>query len=142
MKKKICIFLVGIVVIAALALFVVPQIPVRKFEPVTHTMLEEDEAYERAYNLYGKVIFKDRRKALDKFKTDYKSALEYIEDNTDYGKFNTSYKTLSEYFLYGLNGLKNRDVDDADALNKQLHDVAFFCKTYRKSNYREYVYLP
>ena len=56
MKKKICIFLVGIVVIAALALFVVPQIPVRKFEPVTHTMLEEDEAYERAYNLYGKVI--------------------------------------------------------------------------------------
>ena len=101
MKKKICIFLVGIVVIAALALFVVPQIPVRKFEPVTHTMLEEDEAYERAYNLYGKVIFKDRRKALDKFKKDYKSALEYIEDNTDYGKFNTSYKTLSEYFLYG-----------------------------------------
>ena len=77
MKKKICIFLVGIVVIAALALFVVPQIPVRKFEPVTHTMLEEDEAYERAYNLYGKVIFKDRRKALDKFKKDYKSALEY-----------------------------------------------------------------
>ena len=84
MKKKICIFLVGIVVIAALALFVVPQIPVRKFEPVTHTMLEEDEAYERAYNLYGKVIFKDRRKALDKFKKHYKSALEYIEDNTDY----------------------------------------------------------
>ena len=73
MKKKICIFLVGIVVIAALALFVVPQIPVRKFEPVTHTMLEEDEAYERAYNLYGKVIFKDRRKALDKFKKDYKN---------------------------------------------------------------------
>lgn len=142
MKKKICIFLVGIVVIAALALFVVPQIPVRKFEPVTHTMLEEDEAYERAYNLYGKVIFKDRRKALYKFKTDYKSALEYIEDNTDYGKFNTSYKTLSEYFLYGLNGLKNKDVDDADVLNKQLHDVAVFCKTYRKSNYREYVYLP
>ena len=132
MKKKICIFLVGIVVIAALALFVVPQIPVRKFEPVTHTMLEEDEAYERAYNLYGKVIFKDRRKALDKFKT----------DNTDYGKFNTSYKTLSEYFLYGLNGLKNRDVDNADVLNKQLHGVAVFCKTYRKSNYREYVYLP
>ena len=142
MKKKICIFLVGIVVIAALALFVVPQIPVRKFEPVTHTMLEEDEAYERAYNLYGKVIFKDRRKALDKFKTDYKSALEYIEDNTDYGKFNTSYKTLSEYFLYGLNGLKNRDVDNADVLNKQLHGVSVFCKTYRKSNYREYVYLP
>ena len=142
MKKKICIFLVGIVVIAALALFVVPQIPVRKFEPVTHTMLEEDEAYERAYNLYGKVIFKDRRKALDKFKKDYKSALEYIEDNTDYGKFNTSYKTLSEYFLYGLNGLKNRDVDDAYVLNKQLHDVAVFCKTYRKSSYREYVYLP
>lgn len=142
MKKKICIFLVGIVVIAALALFVVPQIPVRKFEPVTHTMLEEDAAYERAYNLYGKVIFKDRRKALDKFKTDYKLALEYIEDNTDYGKFNTSYKTLSEYFLYGLNGLKNRDVDDAYVLNKQLHDVAVFCKTYRKSNYREYVYLP
>ena len=132
MKKKICIFLVGIVVIAALALFVVPQIPVRKFEPVTHTMLEEDEAYERAYNLYGKVIFKK----------DYKSALEYIEDNTDYGKFNTSYKTLSEYFLYGLNGLKNRDVDNADVLNKQLHGVAVFCKTYRKSNYREYVYLP
>ena len=129
MKKKICIFLVGIVVIAALALFVVPQIPVRKFEPVTHTMLEEDAAYERAYNLYGKVIFKDRRKALDKF-------------NTDYGKFNTSYKTLSEYFLYGLNGLKNRDVDNADVLNKQLHGVAVFCKTYRKSNYREYVYLP
>ena len=127
MKKKICIFLVGIVVIAALALFVVPQIPVRKFEPVTHTMLEEDEAYERAYNLYGKVIFKDRRKALDKFKTDYKSALEYIEGNTDYGKFNTSYKTLSEYFLYGLNGLKNRDVDNADVLNKQLHGVAVFC---------------
>lgn len=121
-------FLVGIVVIAALALFVVPQIPVRKFEPVTHTMLEEDEAYERAYNLYGKVIFKDRRKALDKFKKDYKSALEYIEDNTDYGKFNTSYKTLSEYFLYGLNGLKNRDVDNADVLNKQLHGVAVFCK--------------
>ena len=142
MKKKICIFLVGIVVIAALALFVVPQIPVRKFEPVTHTRLEEDEAYERAYNLYGKVIFKDRRKALDKFKTDYKSALEYIEDNTDYGKFNTSYKTLSEYFLYGLNGLKNRDVDNADVSNKQLHGVAAFCKTYRKSNYREYVYLP
>lgn len=142
MKKKICIFLVGIVVIAALALFVVPQIPVRKFEPVTHTMLEEDEAYERAYNLYGKVIFKDRRKALDKFKTDYKSALEYIEDNTDYGKFNTSYKTLSEYFLYGLNGLKNRDVDNADVLNKQLHGVAAFCKTYRKCSYREYVYLP
>ena len=142
MKKKICIFLVGIVVIAALALFVVPQIPVRKFEPVTHTMLEEDEAYERAYNLYGKVIFKDRRKALDKFKKDYKSALEYIEDNTDYGKFNTSYKTLSEYFLYGLNGLKNRDVDNADVLNKQLHGVAVFCKTYRKSNYRVYVYLP
>ena len=142
MKKKICIFLVGIVVIAALALFVVPQIPVRKFEPVTHTMLEEYEAYERAYNLYGKVIFKDRRKALDKFKTDYKSALEYIEDNTDYGKFNTSYKTLSEYFLYGLNGLKNRDVDNADVLNKQLHGVAAFCKTYRKSSYREYVYLP
>ncbi len=142
MKKKICIFLVGIVVIAALALFVVPQIPVRKFEPVTHTMLEEDEAYERAYNLYGKVIFKDRRKALDKFKKDYKSALEYIEDNTDYGKFNTSYKTLSEYFLYGLNGLKNRDVDNADVLNKQLHGVAVFCKTYRKSSYREYVYLP
>ena len=142
MKKKICIFLVGIVVIAALALFVVPQIPVRKFEPVTHTMLEEDEAYERAYNLYGKVIFKDRRKALDKFKKDYKSALEYIEDNTDYGKFNTSYKTLSEYFLYGLNGLKNRDVDNADVLNKQLHGVAVFCKTYRKSNYMEYVYLP
>ena len=142
MKKKICIFLVGIVVIAALALFVVPQIPVRKFEPVTHTMLEEYEAYERAYNLYGKVIFKDRRKALAKFKTDYKSALEYIEDNTDYGKFNTSYKTLSEYFLYGLNGLKNRDVDDAYVLNKQLHDVAVFCKTYRKSSYREYVYLP
>ena len=142
MKKKICIFLVGIVVIAALALFVVPQIPVRRFEPVTHTMLEEDEAYERAYNLYGKVIFKDRRKALDKFKKDYKSALEYIEDNTDYGKFNTSYKTLSEYFLYGLNGLKNRDVDNADVLNKQLHGVAAFCKTYRKSNYREYVYLP
>lgn len=142
MKKKICIFLVGIVVIAALALFVVPQIPVRKFEPVTHTMLEEDEAYERAYNLYGKVIFKDRRKALDKFKKDYKSALEYIEDNTDYGKFNTSYKTLSEYFLYGLNGLKNRDVDNADVLNKQLHGVAAFCKTYRKSSYREYVYLP
>ena len=135
MKKKICIFLVGIVVIAALALFVVPQIPVRKFEPVTHTMLEEDAAYERAYNLYGKVIFKDRRKALDKFKTDYKSALEYIE-------VNTSYKTLSEYFLYGLNGLKNRDVDNADVLNKQLHGVAVFCKTYRKSNYREYVYLP
>ena len=131
MKKKICIFLVGIVVIAALALFVVPQIPVRKFEPVTHTMLEEDE-----------VIFKDRRKALDKFKKDYKSALEYIEDNTDYGKFNTSYKTLSEYFLYGLNGLKNRDVDNADVLNKQLHGVAVFCKTYRKSSYREYVYLP
>lgn len=128
MKKKIYIFLVGIVVIAALALFVVPQIPVRKFEPVTHTMLEEDEAYERAYNLYGKVIFKDRRKALDKFKTDYKSALEYIEDNTDYGKFNTSYKTLSEYFLYGLNGLKNRDVDNADVLNKQLHGVAVFVK--------------
>lgn len=142
MKKKICIFLVGIVVIAALALFVVPQIPVRKFESVTHTMLEEDEAYERAYNLYGKVIFKDRRKALDKFKKDYKSALEYIEDNTDYGKFNTSYKTLSEYFLYGLNGLKNRDVDNADVLNKQLHGVAAFCKTYRKSSYREYVYLP
>ena len=142
MKKKIYIFLVGIVVIAALALFVVPQIPVRRFEPVTHTMLEEDEAYERAYNLYGKVIFKDRRKALDKFKKDYKSALEYIEDNTDYGKFNTSYKTLSEYFLYGLNGLKNRDVDDAYVLNKQLHDVAVFCKTYRKSSYREYVYLP
>ena len=142
MKKKIYIFLVGIVVIAALALFVVPQIPVRRFEPVTHTMLEEDEAYERAYNLYGKVIFKDRRKALDKFKKDYKSALEYIEDNTDYGKFNTSYKTLSEYFLYGLNGLKNRDVDNADVLNKQLHGVAAFCKTYRKSNYREYVYLP
>lgn len=142
MKKKICIFLVGIVVIAALALFVVPQIPVRKFEPVTHTMLEEDEAYERAYNLYGKVIFKDRRKALDKFKKDYKSALEYIEGNTDYGKFNTSYKTLSEYFLYGLNGLKNRDVDNADVLNKQLHGVAAFCKTYRKSSYREYVYLP
>lgn len=142
MKKKICIFLVGIVVIAALALFVVPQIPVRRFEPVTHTMLEEDEAYERAYNLYGKVIFKDRRKALDKFKKDYKSALEYIEDNTDYGKFNTSYKTLSEYFLYGLNGLKNRDVDNADVLNKQLHGVAAFCKTYRKSSYREYVYLP
>lgn len=142
MKKKIYIFLVGIVVIAALALFVVPQIPVRKFEPVTHTMLEEDEAYERAYNLYGKVIFKDRRKALDKFKKDYKSALEYIEDNTDYGKFNTSYKTLSEYFLYGLNGLKNRDVDNADVLNKQLHGVAAFCKTYRKSSYREYVYLP
>lgn len=120
----------------------VPQIPVRKFEPVTHTMLEEDEAYVRAYNLYGKVIFKDRRKALDKFKTDYKSALEYIEDNTDYGKFNTSYKTLSEYFLYGLNGLKNRDVDNADVLNKQLHGVAAFCKTYRKSSYREYVYLP
>lgn len=142
MKKKICILLVGIVVIAALALFVVPQIPVRRFEPVTHTMLEEDEAYERAYNLYGKVIFKDRRKALDKFKKDYKSALEYIEDNTDYGKFNTSYKTLSEYFLYGLNGLKNRDVDNADVLNKQLHGVAAFCKTYRKSSYREYVYLP
>ncbi len=142
MKKKIYIFLVGIVVIAALALFVVPQIPVRRFEPVTHTMLEEDEAYERAYNLYGKVIFKDRRKALDKFKKDYKSALEYIEDNTDYGKFNTSYKTLSEYFLYGLNGLKNRDVDNADVLNKQLHGVAAFCKTYRKSSYREYVYLP
>lgn len=133
MKKKICIFLVGIVVIAALALFVIPQIPVRKFEPVTHTMLEEDEAYERAYNLYGKVIFKDRRKALDKFKKDYKSALEYIEDNTDYGKFNTSYKTLSEYFLYGLNGLKNRDVDNADVLNKQLHGIAVFCKTYRKA---------
>lgn len=127
MKKKY-VFLVGIVVIAALALFVVPQIPVRRFEPVTHTMLEEDEAYERAYNLYGKVIFKDRRKALAKFKTDYKSALEYIEDNTDYGKFNTSYKTLSEYFLYGLNGLKNRDVDDAYVLNKQLHDVAVFVK--------------
>ena len=41
---------------------------VYKRQPVTHTMLEEDEAYERAYNLYGKVIFKDRRKALDKFK--------------------------------------------------------------------------
>ena len=102
MKKKICIFLVGIVVIAALALFVVPQIPVRKFEPVTHTMLEEDEAYERAYNLYGKVIFKDRRKALDKFKKDYKSALEYIEDNTDYGKFNTSYKTCQNIFCMDL----------------------------------------
>ena len=141
MKKIICVILAS-VIIGALALFVIPQIPVRKFEPVTHTILEEDAAYERAYNLYGKGIFRDKKKALNKFKKDYKPELEYIEDNTDYGKFNTSYKTLSQYFLYGLNGLKNRDIDNADVLNKRLYDVAVFCKTYRKSSYREYVYLP
>ena len=137
MKKIIYIILISIISICALAIFVAPQIPVKKFEPVTHTMFEEEPAFERAYNIYGKVIFKNRWKALKKFKKDYASVLKYIEDNTDYGKFNTSYDTLSKYYLYGFNGVKDKNIDNADELNKQLNRVAGFCMTYRRSSYKE-----
>jgi len=95
--KIVSIVAAILVAVGIIAVFVAPLIPVRKVDESAYKKLDNNDVYERAYNIYGVQIYKDRDKALAQFKTDYNDALVYLNEKLVLGEFNTSYDMLSQY---------------------------------------------
>ena len=89
--KIVSIVAAILVAVGIIAVFVAPLIPVRKVDESAYKKLDNNDVYERAYNIYGVQIYKDRDKALAQFKTDYNDALVYLNEKLVLGEFNTSY---------------------------------------------------
>ena len=73
--KIVSIVAAILVAVGIIAVFVAPLIPVRKVDESAYKKLDNNDVYERAYNIYGVQIYKDRDKALAQFKADYNDAL-------------------------------------------------------------------
>lgn len=95
--KVVSIVAAIVVAVGIIAVFVAPLIPVRKVDESAYKKLDNNDVYERAYNIYGVQIYKDRDKALAQFKADYNDALVYLDEKLGLGEFNTSYDMLSQY---------------------------------------------
>ena len=95
--KVVSIVAAIVVAVGIIAVFVAPLIPVRKVDESAYKKLDNNDVYERAYNIYGVQIYKDRDKALAQFKADYNAALVYLDEKLGLGEFNTSYDMLSQY---------------------------------------------
>ena len=66
--KIVSIVAAILVAVGIIAVFVAPLIPVRKVDESAYKKLDNNDVYERAYNIYGVQIYKDRDKALAQFK--------------------------------------------------------------------------
>lgn len=95
--KVVSIVAAIVVAVGIIVVFVAPLIPVRKVDESAYKKLDNNDVYERAYNIYGVQIYKDRDKALAQFKADYNDALVYLDEKLGLGEFNTSYDMLSQY---------------------------------------------
>ena len=138
LKKIIMITL--LIIIAALCIFMVlaPQIPVR--ESPNRKSLWKDEtndAYDVAYNVYGKLIFKNKNKALKQFKKEYAITLDYLEQ-CGYGKFSTDFKTLQHYQIYSWQQHVDEGVENEELIKSQLADVSNFLYVYYHGSYTYY----
>ena len=88
--KVVSIVAAIVVAVGIIAVFVAPLIPVRKVDESAYKKLDNNDVYERAYNIYGVQIYKDRDKALAQFKADYNAALVYLDEKLGLGEFNTA----------------------------------------------------
>ena len=132
--KVVSIVAAIVVAVGIIAVFVAPLIPVRK-------------VYERAYNIYGVQIYKDRDKALAQFKADYNAALVYLDEKLGLGEFNTSYDMLSQYgengWQYTFSADERRELGEekVNELKQKMAGISAFCDMYEDTNWRYYVGL-
>ena len=139
--------IVSIVAVGIIAVFVAPLIPVRKVDESAYKKLDNNDVYERAYNIYGVQIYKDRDKALAQFKTDYNDALVYLNEKLVLGEFNTSYDMLSQYgengWQYTFSADEKRELGEekVNELKQKMAGISAFCDMYENTNWRYYVGL-
>lgn len=148
-KKQITkILLILLAVLAAgalLAIFVVPFIPIKNVDSGTYKLIGDNEVYERAYNLYGRQIYKKRSKALAQFKKDYKETLDYMSANLSIDEFKTSFNTVSAYerkgWQYTFTEDEKRELGEekVEELEHNMRDVTLFCSLYKNTNWRYYI---
>ena len=129
-----------LVIIAACVMFMLvsPQISVR--DNTTRGIEFGDgtsDAYALGYNIYGKLIFKNRSRALKQFKKDYAVNLDYLEQ-CGYGKFSTDYDTLSYYAVYSWQHTVEEGTENEELIKSQLGYVSSFLYMYYNGDYRDY----
>ena len=129
--KIVSIVAAILVAVGIIAVFVAPLIPVRKVDESAYKKLDNNDVYERAYNIYGVQIYKDRDKALAQFKADYNDALVYLNEKLVLGEFNTSYDMLSQYgengWQYTFSADEKRELGEEkvnELKQKMLHRAA------------------
>lgn len=119
--KIVSIVAAILVAVGIIAVFVAPLIPVRKVDESAYKKLDNNDVYERAYNIYGVQIYKDRDKALAQFKADYNDALVYLDEKLGLGEFNTSYDMLSQYgengWQYTFSADEKRELGEERSMN-------------------------
>jgi len=137
-KKAIVIIIFSIIAAAGVFMVLAPQIPVQDCTTRENIFGDRtNDAYDVAYNVYGKLIFKNKRKALKQFKKDYAVTLEYL-NQCGYGEFNTSYDTLSHYAVYSWQHNVESNVENKELIESQLGYVSSFIDLYYNSNFHDY----
>lgn len=145
--KIVSIVAAILVAVGIIAVFVAPLIPVRKVDESAYKKLDNNDVYERAYNIYGVQIYKDRDKALAQFKADYNAALVYLDEKLGLGEFNTSYDMLSQYgengWQYTFSADERRELGEekVNELKQKMAGISAFCDMYENTNWRYYVGL-
>lgn len=145
--KIVSIVAAILVAVGIIAVFVAPLIPVRKVDESAYKKLDNNDVYERAYNIYGVQIYKDRDKALAQFKADYNDALVYLNEKLVLGEFNTSYDMLSQYgengWQYTFLADEKRELGEekVNELKQKMAGISAFCDMYENTNWRYYVGL-
>ena len=145
--KVVSIVAAIVVAVGIIAVFVAPLIPVRKVDESAYKKLDNNDVYERAYNIYGVQIYKDRDKALAQFKADYNAALVYLDEKLGLGEFNTSYDMLSQYgengWQYTFSADERRELGEekVNELKQKMAGISAFCDMYENTNWRYYVGL-
>ena len=136
--KVVSIVAAIVVAVGIIAVFVAPLIPVRKVDESAYKKLDNNDVYERAYNIYGVQIYKDRDKAL---------ALVYLDEKLGLGEFNTSYDMLSQYgengWQYTFSADEKRELGEekVNELKQKMAGISAFCDMYENTNWRYYVGL-
>ena len=141
-KKIIMISILVIIAACVMFMLVSPQISVR--DDTTRGIEFGDgtsDAYALGYNIYGKIIFKNRSKALKQFKKEYAVTLDYLEQ-CGYGKFSTDYDTLSYYAVYSWQHNIKTEVENEEVIKSQLFGISSFLDIYYNSDYRDYDFFP
>ena len=137
--KIVSIVAAILVAVGIIAVFVAPLIPVRKVDESAYKKLDNNDVYERAYNIYGVQIYKDRDKALAQFK--------YLNEKLVLGEFNTSYDMLSQYgengWQYTFSADEKRELGEekVNELKQKMAGISAFCDMYENTNWRYYVGL-
>ena len=140
--KVVSIVAAIVVAVGIIAVFVAPLIPVRKVDESAYKKLDNNDVYERAYNIYGVQIYKDRDKALAQFKADYNAALVYLDEKLGLGEFNTSYDMLSQYgengWQYTFSADERRELGEekVNELKQKMAGISAFCDMYENTNWR------